>query len=130
MQGAGFVQAQQVVGVVRKVGVHLEHVLVAAGQRPPKAVDVGRAQPLLAAALLEVQPARELGLQAPHHGRRTVGRAVVDDQHVERPRQLHHLANNQLGILALVVSRNQNEAFTHAAKDRSRAPSPALPRTY
>src|SRR5262249_16868270 len=58
-------QPQQVGWLVGEVGVHLEQVLVLAGEAPFEALDIGGAQPELARMMTDVQP---IGL-----GRETVG---------------------------------------------------------
>ena len=53
------VKARQVVGVMAEVGVHLEHIVIAMGQRPLESCDVCRAQSLLAATLDDEQTVAE-----------------------------------------------------------------------
>ena len=105
-------EAHQIVGVVRKVAVHLADEVEAAAQPPLETGQVGRAEPLLAAPLDEVQPLGELLLTAPHDGGRAVGRAVVDDQQLEGLAQREDLVNHCGDVLPLVVGRYDNQ-FAH-----------------
>ena len=77
---------------------------------PLKTADVGRAEALFAAALHEVQPAREFALQALDDVGRAVGRAVVDDEDVERLLQAEHGADDVFDVLFLVVRRDDDDA--------------------
>ena len=115
--------------VVGEVGVHLEHVLVVALQRPLEPGDVGRAKAHLARAMEDVDSgvgAREL--IGDHAG--PVGRVVVDDQHVE-PRVLLQNLRHDLGqVHRFVVRRDDDQrpfsALRHSASPLSTA-GPRIP---
>ena len=78
------VEAWQVVGVVREVGIHLEDVVVAVLKRPLEACDVRRAKTQLATALEDEEAVAELITdEVLHDGCSAVGTTVVDDEDVE-----------------------------------------------
>ena len=75
----GLEQARQIGGLVREVGVHLDHQPRPAGEGMAEAGDVGGAEAFLALAVEEVNglvPLGELGGDPPG----AVGGVVVDDQ--------------------------------------------------
>ena len=109
----GGVEAEEVVRIVREIGIHLEDVVIAVVQGPFEAGQVGRAQPLLPTPFKQVQPLREFRLQPFHDAGRPVGRAVVDDEDLEIPGQGKHLPRNGFDVLLLVVSRDDDDFTVH-----------------
>ena len=113
---AGLEQARQVLGVVRKVRVHLKNILVVLLEGPLEAVDVGGTQAQLALALVEVYASRMLSLHLAHQVGRAVGRIVVDDEQVEGFRQCNHSLDDGLDVLAFLVGGYDDQSMRHAAK--------------
>jgi len=114
---AGAVEAWQVVGVVREVGVHLEDVVVAVLKRPLEACDVGCAEAQLAAALEDEEAVGEfVADEALHDGCGAVGTAVVDYKNVETLLKCEHRAYYLLDVLLLVICRYDYDtvAFVHS----------------
>ena len=70
---AGGIQADEVVRVVGEIGIHLEDVVIPVVQGPAETGQVRGSQPLLPAAFEQVQPLRELGLEALDDAGRAVG---------------------------------------------------------
>ena len=93
-----------------EVGVHLQHVAGAVVERVAEAGEVGRADAVLLGAMQHMHPL-VLGGQPIGDLAGAVGRAVVDDQHVEAaraPARREHLArggDDRLDVLGLVVGR-------------------------
>src|ERR1051325_501380 len=63
---AGIAQAQQVIGIVRKVTIHLEDIFITARQRPAKTVNIGCTQTELPLALFQMQTSRKFTLKRAH----------------------------------------------------------------
>ncbi len=103
----GVEQAGEVGGVVREVGVHLEHVGAAVVERVAKTGEVGGADAVLLGAVQHLDPF-VLGSEAVGDLAGAVGRAVVDDEHAKAlGRGLRQNrpggSNDGLNILGLVV---------------------------
>ena len=69
----GIIETGQVVGVVRKVCVHLEYIIIAVLDGPLESGDIGGAQSQLPFALDHEQALGKLTLQAAHDGCCSVG---------------------------------------------------------
>ena len=87
-----------------EVGIHLEYIVVLLLDGPLETKYIGGAQAQLSLALDEVDaPLQPLGHQVFHDLCRAVGRAVVDDQHVELVGQGSDCQQDVLDVLSLVV---------------------------
>ena len=106
-------EPQQVVGVVGKVRVHLEDVVVAPVQGPFEPRQVGRAEAELAAPFQQMEPFGEFPLQPLHDGGGAVRRAVVDDEDVKTTGKGEHLADDRFDVLLLVVGRYDDDFAVH-----------------
>ena len=94
--------------IVREVGVHLEHEVVVALERPAKAGEVRGAQSHLSRALEDVH-ARVRRHDRVDDRRRAVRRPVVDDQDLESRILAQHRLDQPGDVLALVVRRDDDE---------------------
>ena len=110
---ASGVQAKQIVGIVGKVGIHLEDVIVAMVQGPAEAGQIGGSESLFSAPLDQVEAVRELRLKPFHDAGRPVGGAVVDDKDVELADEGEHLPADGFNVLLFVVGRDDDDLFVH-----------------
>lgn len=110
--GRSLVQPYQIVGIVREVAVHFADIVEPVVQSPAEPRQIGRAQPLLAAAFQQVQRRREFLLALFDDRCGAVGRTVVDDEHFESLGQREDLVDHRRNILFLVVCRD-NYQFAH-----------------
>ena len=108
------VEVGQVGGIVREVGVHLDDVLIVAPEGPFEAVDIGCAEPHLAAAALQIDPAWVLLHLAAHGVGCAVGRTVVDYEQVEAVGKRHYGVDHSLDVLYLVVGGYDNKYVAHS----------------
>jgi hypothetical protein len=77
------IELDKVVGVVTKVGIHLEYIVVSVTQTPFKACDIGRAQSLLAFAFNHKKAVRKLLLQRFYNRGSSIGRTIINNQYME-----------------------------------------------
>ena len=98
----------QVFRIVRKIGIHLEDVLIAASQRPFKAKNISSAKAELAGALCKMYLFGEYCLKLFYNIGSTVRRTVIYDEYMKVPCEGDHFPDDLLGIFFLVVSRNYN----------------------
>ena len=96
-------EAEKVVGIVRKVGVHFENIVEALGEGPFETCQVGRAEAKLAAALYHVQALGELLLQGAHYCGRAVGGAVLYDEYMVLPFKGEDFPDDGFDVLLFVV---------------------------
>ena len=106
--GAGIVQAEEVLGVVGEIGIHFEDVVISLFQGPFEALQIGRSQSQLAAALYQVQPLRGRFLEFLHDGGGSVGGAVVYNQDVKVSGKGEYGGDDFADILLLIIGRNNN----------------------
>src|SRR5204863_8553749 len=100
----------QAVGVVGEIGVHLEHRLVVALERPPKARHVRGSEAQFSRAVHHVHPWVGRGeLVGERAG--SVRGVVVHDQNVSRKILGEDPAQELDQVLPLVVGRNDDERF-------------------
>ena len=110
--GACVIEFEQVLRVVAEVGIHLEDVVVLVLYSPLEAAYISRAQPLFALPLDDEKAPFVPALhQALDNGGRAVGRAVVNNKHMEIKRKRTHSVDDGFYVLLFVVSRNYNKAF-------------------
>ena len=102
-------QSCQVVRIVGEVGIHLEDILIVALQGPLEAGDVSRAKTQLACPLYHEQAVTKLRHERFHDVGGAVGAVVVDNQNIERHRQVKDIADNLLDVLFLLVSRDDDQ---------------------
>src|SRR5512143_2596980 len=94
--------------VVREVGIHLEHEVVAALERPPKPRHVRCSQAHLPRAAQDVHP--RTGRDHPVHNLRgAVRRSVVDNEHFEPRILFQHILDETRDVLAFVVCRDDDQ---------------------
>src|SRR5690606_42059003 len=74
-------------------------------------MDIGRAQSQFPLAFFDMQLARIVFLQALYDLGGSVGRAVVDDQNIEKIRQGEYLADDLFNIFLLIISRYNYKAI-------------------
>ena len=110
---AGGVEAEEVVRIVREIGIHLEDVVIAVVQGPFESGQIGRAQSLFPAPFKQVQPLRELRLKPFDDDGRPVGGTVVDDEDLEISGEGEHLPGDGFDVLLLVVSRDDDDFLVH-----------------
>ena len=110
--GGGAVEAHQIVGVVRKVAVHLADVVESVLQSPAESREVGRAQAQFPGPFHEVEPLRELLPALLDDRGRAVGRTVVDDEYIEGFGQREDLVDHRRNVLFFVIGRNDYQ-FAH-----------------
>ena len=97
------IEFEQVLRVVREVGIHFEDVVVLMLNSPFESAYICSAETLFAGTLYEEEFVFELFLlQTLNYVSCAVRRAVVDDEHVELNRQFLYGANNRFDILLLV----------------------------
>ena len=80
---AGGQQAQQIIGIVAEVGIHLEGIVVVVLQTPAEAGEIGGAESHFSFTFDHEQSFGELGLQCFDNSGSAIGRTIVDDQYVE-----------------------------------------------
>src|SRR5262245_60965579 len=102
------------VGVVREVGVHLEHELGAVRERVAEPVPVRRAESELPRAPDQVD-ARRLRLPRLHESRGPVGRAVVHHQHVQSVREPQQALQQRIDVVTLVVGGDDHRLLHQGA---------------
>ena len=112
-------QAHQVRRVVREVGVHLEHVVVVARERPGKALEVGGAQAALARAMQDAYAAWEFLRQPLRDLAGAVWRVVVHHQHFEVVGLAKNGGDDRLEVFPLVV-RGQDDQRSGGGRDGGR----------
>ena len=98
-------QAGEVGGVVREVGVDLDHDVEAAGDADRVAGAVRAAEPELAGPAQHLDPA-ELGAERFGLLGGAVGAVVVDDEDVGVGHRLADTAHEQLDVLGFLVGRD------------------------
>ena len=99
---------------MREVAVHFANVVESVVQSPAEPRQIGRSQPLFAAALQQVKRFGELFPALPDDFSRPVGRTVVDDEQFERFGQRKDLVDHRRDVFLLVVGRNDYQ-FAHRA---------------
>ena len=96
-------KAQQIVGVVRKVAIHLEDVVETLFEPPTEAGKIGRSEAEFATALNHNESVGVGGHQGADNVGCAVGRAVVDDEQRELSGERKDLRHHSLDVLTLVV---------------------------
>src|SRR5262249_18431458 len=99
-----------VIGIVRKVAIHLEYKLVIALQSPNEAITIGSAQSILLSTVEHMdswvprsQFVREL--TSP------IRRVVIHNQQIHVHRQIQDALNQRREVLPLIVSRDYDQRF-------------------
>ena len=102
--GEGLVEFEQVLGIVAEVGIHLEDIVVAVLQPPSETADIGCTESEFTLPLDKEETVSELALhQVLDDSGRSVGRAVVNDEDMERHRQRKDGARDGFDVLFFVV---------------------------
>ena len=96
-----------------EVGIHLYHIVVTVLIAPAHTVEVSGTKSQLTLALHDEKTIGEPLHQALHDVGRTVGRIVLDDEHIELFFEGEDLADDGLDILFFVVSRGDNQCIRH-----------------
>jgi hypothetical protein len=109
----------QVGRIVREVGVHLLHGIVASLQSPPEAGDVRGAQAHLARPLQEADLALPPGPMLADAIERAVPAAVVHEQHVGERRVLADAGEQLVDVFHLVVGGNDDQRQRRAGHSSS-----------
>ena len=110
-----FQQQRDVLGLVGKVGIHLDDKISAERQRALKALDISGTQALFFRAMQNVEPAFVCRFFAQRFSdfSRAIRRAVVDDQQVKiRDVEREERRHDARDVLALVVGwQNDNDPW-------------------
>ena len=96
---------------MRKIAIHLKNIVIIALQRPLETCNISRSESQLTLALNHMQTLRELRLTLTHNRGRAIGRAIVDNEHIELAVESHHGVNHTRDILYLVVGRYYDKFF-------------------
>ena len=99
------------------VGIHLEQVVVIAGEPPGEALDVGGAEAELARPVHHVD-AGLVGGEVVEERAGTVRRVVVDEQQIRRGQRNQEALRDVLDVIALVVGGNDDQR-PHGGPDDS-----------
>ena len=112
---ARLIELRERLGVVAKVGIHLQDVVVVVLESPLEAGNVGCPQSLFTAAAEQEDPTRLLLRNLGNLGTGAVGRSIVHDEDVEGGiAQLQYRSRDGADILYLIIGRYDDQLTSHS----------------
>lgn len=108
---AGIIQPDQVLGIMREIGIHFEDERVIISDRPLESVDICRTQPQFTLTFLQEQLTGIFSLHLPDDCRRSIRGTIIDDQYMKTLAQLENSFQDCGDIFALVIGRYYDDLF-------------------